>query len=239
MADQVAYRYYQGLLGLLNEDYSKVRCVESSHYWPRTYASKAETELSFAFNYCHYSSPRNQECVCFNSLTLTLLTVPRRILTFLLPLRLLKGSFPSQTLLSRFPPLIGLYGPFIDAIQQGNIISFDRALDELESRLVVLGVWLIIVKAREVCLARVFKKCWITLNKPTRVSLSAFHAGLKIASRDSSKEKDGIDEQEMDLAEAECLVANAIYKGFIKGYISHDAGLVVLAKVDPFPRKVG
>ncbi len=43
-------------------------------------------------------------------------------------------------------------------------------------------------------------------------------------------------EKDMQVAEAECLVANSIYKGYIKGYISHDTQLVVLSKLEPFPK---
>jgi COP9 signalosome complex subunit 12 len=51
-----------------------------------------------------------------------------------------------------------------------------------------------------------------------------FHSGLKLAGLDVSSE------------EAECLVANMIYKGFLKGYISHEQQMVVVAKTDAFPR---
>ncbi|KAG8755526.1 COP9 signalosome (CSN) subunit [Serendipita sp. 396] len=207
MTDQVTYRYYQGLLALLDENYSRVR--ETSD--PPVYAyicPQAEGELSFAFEHCHYSSPRNQE----------------RILTFLIPLRMMKGSFPTVRLLKRFPSLEGLYGRFLKSIREGNIVEFDRALLDLEARLVQLNIWLMIVKVREITVSRVFRKCWLVLNKPSRVSIPAFHAALKVAG------------SPMEIAEAECLVANSIFKGFIKGYISHDTQLVVLAKTDAFPR---
>lgn len=51
-----------------------------------------------------------------------------------------------------------------------------------------------------------------------------FHAALSIAIEDIPEE------------EAECLVANMIYKGFMRGYISHEKQMVVLAKTEPFPR---
>ena len=51
-----------------------------------------------------------------------------------------------------------------------------------------------------------------------------FHAALTIAVEDMPEE------------EAECLVANMIYKGFMRGYISHEKQMVVLAKTDAFPR---
>ena len=36
--------------------------------------------------------------------------------------------------------------------------------------------------------------------------------------------------------EAECLVANMIYKGFMRGYLSHEKQMVVLSSVSAFPR---
>jgi hypothetical protein len=41
----------------------------------------------------------------------------------------------------------------------------------------------------------------------------------------------------MDLDELECLLANQIYLGYVKGYISHESRMMVLGKADPFPLK--
>jgi COP9 signalosome complex subunit 12 len=57
------------------------------------------------------------------------------------------------------------------------------------------------------------------------MSISTFHAALKVS---------GIEEVEQE--EAECFVANMIYKGFMKGYISHEQQIVVLSKNNAFPR---
>lgn len=51
-----------------------------------------------------------------------------------------------------------------------------------------------------------------------------FHSSLRIS---------GI---AVDPEEAECLVANMIYKGFMRGYISHERQIVVLAGTNAFPR---
>ena len=64
---------------------------------------------------------------------------------------------------------------------------------------------------------------WIVNEKSLRVPISAFHAGFIVAG------------QNMDVAEAECMVANMIHKGYIRGYISHEKQMVVLAKVAAFP----
>jgi hypothetical protein len=86
----------------------------------------------------------------------------RRILTWLVPIRLLlKGSRPSSVLLERYPAIDGLYGPFIRAIMQGDVVAFDEALQVLESRLVQLNVWIIVLRMREIALRGVFKKVYV------------------------------------------------------------------------------
>ena len=39
----------------------------------------------------------------------------------------------------------------------------------------------------------------------------------------------------MDMDEVECIVANLIFRRYIKGYISHKNLVVVISKVDAFP----
>ena len=39
----------------------------------------------------------------------------------------------------------------------------------------------------------------------------------------------------MEATEIECILANMIYKGYIRGYIAHEKGVLVLSKRDPFP----
>jgi hypothetical protein len=56
------------------------------------------------------------------------------------------------------------------------------------------------------------------------MTITTLHAALKVS---------GI---EVEVEEAECFVANMIYKGFMKGYISHEQQIVVLSKNNAFPR---
>lgn len=102
----------------------------------------------------------------------------------------------------------------------------------------------------------------------TRVPVFAFRAGLNLSSlplsvplvavplRDGNKNKNknrkegegeeeevwgvgGTAEEELvDDDEAECSIANMIYKGYIKGYISREKAMVVLSAKDPFPKLV-
>ncbi|KII94637.1 hypothetical protein PLICRDRAFT_33446 [Plicaturopsis crispa FD-325 SS-3] len=170
--------------------------------------AKSEQELTLAFYNCYTGAHSNQE----------------RILTYLIPLRILRGHLPTRELMQRFPVLDELFLPFIDAIRTGDIAAYDRALEKWERRLVELNLWLTLEKARELCLRGLFRRVWVASQKGTRIPISMFHCSLRVS---------GIDvEQE----EAECYVANMIYKGFIRGYISHEKQMVVLSPAHAFPR---
>ncbi|KIP04891.1 hypothetical protein PHLGIDRAFT_108948 [Phlebiopsis gigantea 11061_1 CR5-6] len=170
--------------------------------------AKSEQELTLAFYNCHADARQNQE----------------RILTYLIPLRVLRGHLPSQDLLSRFPVLDDLYSPFLEAIKRGDIVSYDAALEHLEHRLVQLNVLLTVERARELCLRGLFRKVWAVSDKSTRIAIADFHMALRLSG------------MEVPMEEAECLVANMIYRGYMKGYISHEKQTVVLSGVNAFPR---
>ncbi len=51
----------------------------------------------------------------------------------------------------------------------------------------------------------------------------------------TTADADDFGTHEVDTDEVECIVANLIYSGRIKGYISHQKSILVLSKVDPFP----
>ncbi|KAJ7245685.1 hypothetical protein C8J57DRAFT_1361426 [Mycena rebaudengoi] len=140
-----------------------------------------------------------------------------RILAYLIPLRILRGHLPSDELMTSSPP-------FITAIRRGDIAAFDRALAERETRLLELNLWLTLERARELCLRGLFRRVWVASDKGTRIPLVMFHSALRISGTD------------VDLEEAECLVANMVYKGFMRGYISHEKQMVVLASTNAFPR---
>ena len=92
----------------------------------------------------------------------------RRILTYLIPLRILRGHLPSRALLDRFPALDELFSPFITAIRKGDVSAFDAALEKAERRLVELNLLLTIERARELCVRGLFRRAYVPL--ATRMS---------------------------------------------------------------------
>lgn len=85
----------------------------------------------------------------------------RRVLTYLIPLRILRGHLPSRELLDRFPVLDDLFTPFIRAVRTGDIRAYDSALDQCERRLVDLNLYLTLEKARELCIRGLFRKVYV------------------------------------------------------------------------------
>ncbi|KAF8914310.1 hypothetical protein CPB84DRAFT_1833013 [Gymnopilus junonius] len=170
--------------------------------------AKSEEELTLAFYNCHVDAHANQE----------------RILAYLIPLRILKGHLPTRELMQRFPVLDEIFSPFIAAIRQGDPKAYDQALEKWETRLLELNLWLSLEKARELCIRSLFRRMWVATGKGTRIPISMFHTALTVSGIDVPEE------------EAECLVANMIYKNFIRGYISHEKQMVVLAATNAFPR---
>ncbi|KDQ64205.1 hypothetical protein JAAARDRAFT_27832 [Jaapia argillacea MUCL 33604] len=172
--------------------------------------ARSEQELTLSFYNCHTGAHGNQE----------------RILTYLIPLRILRGHLPTRDLLDRFLVLDELYSPFISAIREGNIKAYDAALDKWERKLIEFNVYLTLEKARELCIRSLFRRVWVASQKATRIPISMFHSSLALTTVG-----DPVSEEE-----AECLVANMIYKGFMRGYISHEKQMVVLASTNTFPR---
>jgi hypothetical protein len=82
----------------------------------------------------------------------------RLILTYLIPLRLLRGLFPSRALLARYPRLDETFTPFIESIKSGDVREYDERLEWAQPRLVGMSVYLVVERAREGCLRGLFKK---------------------------------------------------------------------------------
>jgi hypothetical protein len=84
------------------------------------------------------------------------------------------------------------------------------------------GTYLLLEKCKTVCYRNLFKRIHLVLDKhqiPLEHVANAFKwLGMSI-----------------DLDEVECIIANLIFKGYIRGYLSHSKRVLVLSKRDPFP----
>ncbi|KAI5123395.1 hypothetical protein M0805_006103 [Coniferiporia weirii] len=170
---------------------------------------KAEQELTHSFYNCYNDGAQTNQ---------------QRILAYLIPLRILRGHLPSDELLERFPSLAEVYSPFVVAIRKADIKAYDIALFKWEKRLFELNAWLVFERARELVMRGLFRKVWVLLDKSTRIPIHMFHCAVRMVG------------MRVEVEEVECFVANMIYKGLIRGYISHERQMVVLASNGAFPR---
>ncbi|KAI9601015.1 hypothetical protein H4Q26_000812 [Puccinia striiformis f. sp. tritici PST-130] len=175
---------------------------------------KAEEHLYFAFNNCHRNKHKNRNL----------------IMNYLVPLRLLNGKRAIPALLNQFNQLSDLYQPFIIAVRLGNVEMFDRHLVQVERQLMKRGTYLIVERCRDVCLCNFVKLIHRLKSGSHQIPLDLFR---KIA----YEVQEEAEEEDVDfkLDEVECLLANLIAQDRVRGYIHHQAKMLVLSKLDAFP----
>ncbi|GAA5923564.1 uncharacterized protein JCM15063_003688 [Sporobolomyces koalae] len=190
----------------------------------------------FAFMREDYKEAEKQFKNCLKGIHKNALQNICLILDYLIPLLLLRGVFPSKQLYQLSPKHSLLYKPFAEAIKSGDITKYDRHLGHVEKSLMDRGSWLIVERAREVCVRGLLKKMWILEGRPSRISIQTFRNYHNAAVCIGSGPANIAGLTEYDSEEMECLLANYINKGLIKGYISHSHQLVVLSREKPFPK---
>ena len=146
----------------------------------------------------------------------------RRIAEYLIPSMIVLGHFPKRTLeggLDHFHQLT-------TAIQQGNVRQYNRAVNTHMLALAKSGTLVLMEKCKLLCYRNLVKRIVSVLKALTddgsKLDLSVFEAVWQFA-EDSSKD------------EMICALADLIYAGAMKGYLSMEHNKIVLSKVNPFP----
>ncbi|KAG0636759.1 hypothetical protein HOY80DRAFT_325228 [Tuber brumale] len=230
----VTFKYYCGVVSFLEEDYGS-----------------AEAHLTYALNHCKADSIRNKEL----------------ILTYLIPTTMLtKHKLPTPELLSRFPRLATLFNPVCKTIKSGNLQAFDAALRHGEEEFVKRRIYLTLERTKDIAMRNLFRKVVLYQNEEsrTKIPVRQFQIAMGCAGRGEGLGASGYwdgndgnsdDEHgagadgdtvmrstpervEVEIEEVECLLANMIYKGLMKGYISRERQTVVLSGKEPFPGTV-
>ncbi|GAB9474609.1 Pci domain-containing protein 2 [Globisporangium polare] len=166
---------------------------------------KAEKCLDYAWKHCHQNKTRNK----------------RMILQFLVPVKLLLGVMPSPQLIDAYA--LHEYTGLTDAIRCGNLRLFNEYLDKYQEQFIQQGVYLLIEKLRLVVMRNLIKKVYI-IRQSHQLRLQDFQQALEF-----------ILGEPMDMDEIECILANLIFKGYVKGYMSHQKKILVVSKAQPFP----
>lgn len=173
---------------------------------------EASKTLSEAFKWCYMDSVSNK----------------RQILLYLIPVKMRVGSRPSVALLRKYgmEQFIGI----ADAIGNGNVQLLESELLRGQADFVRWGLFMVLKKLRIIAFRNLFRKVYLIIHKAegteaksTVVEIKAFKVALDFQG------------QETSIDEVECMVANLISQGYIKGYISHKLGKVVFSKKGPFP----
>ncbi|KAL7271234.1 COP9 signalosome (CSN) subunit [Rhizina undulata] len=181
---------------------------------------KAESYLSDALKLCKKDAVRNQEL----------------ILTYLIPAHLLTThTIPTVSLLSRYPRLEALFGPICKTIKSGNLRAFDAALEANEAEFVKKRIYLTLERGRDIAMRNLFRKVFLIGEKKTRIPVKEFQAAMACAGQVGDGQEEDNVAMVVEAEEVECLLANLIYKGLMKGYISREKQMVVLSAREAFP----
>ncbi|KAM8905366.1 LOW QUALITY PROTEIN: PCI domain-containing protein 2 [Spinachia spinachia] len=194
----------------LKSDYSPAQKVTYKYYVGRKAMfdsdfKPAEEFLSYAFHHCHRSSQKNK----------------RMILIYLLPVKMLLGHMPTHQLLRKYDLM--QFADVTKSVSEGNLLLLNEALAKHETFFIRCGIFLILEKLKIITYRNLFKKVYLLL-RTHQLPLDAFVVAMKMMQLD-----------DVDLDEVQCILANLIYMGHIKGYISHQHQKLVVSKQIPFP----
>lgn len=165
----------------------------------------AEEYLKYAFEHCHRDSQKNK----------------RQILIYLIPVKMLLGQMPKLSLLKKYD-LVHFHG-VMEAVKEGNVIALNKSLDDSEAVFIKWGIFLILEKLKILTYRNLFKKVTLLMNTH-QISIDSFTTALKM-----------MEVEDIDNDETACILANLIFQGRIKGYISYQHNKLVVSKQNAFP----
>lgn len=170
---------------------------------------KAQVYLKDAFNMCKRTARKNKQL----------------LLLYLIPVEMLLGRMPSLQLLRKYS--LKQLVDIASALKSGDLRAYRKALQEHEDFFISRGLYMIMEKLRMVCFRNFFKKVASIVHNDSKNRLLLETHVLPLLH--------WLGETDVDIDEVECITANLIFNGFIKGYISHKHRCVVLSNKQPFP----
>eukprot|EP01084_Bolivina_argentea_P005777 10911_1 len=173
---------------------------------------EAEVALRFALQHCHRDHRSNL----------------RRILRCLVPLEIYRGRLPKIELLQRH----GLmeFMALTEAVKRGDLRVFNEALEKEEERFIRNGTYLVLERVHNIVYRNLLRRVQLVCSVELRNGKSQI---IDIAHVRTAFKLHNV---EIDDDEVECILANVIYRGFVKGYISHKARKLVMSGTDAFPK---
>eukprot|EP00301_Raphidiophrys_heterophryoidea_P001265 c10617_g1_i1.p1 GENE.c10617_g1_i1~~c10617_g1_i1.p1 ORF type:complete len:311 (-),score=71.11 c10617_g1_i1:66-998(-) len=162
----------------------------------------------------------------------------RLTLLFLIPVRLLSGSFPTEQLLQKHN-LTNLYANLCKALKRGNLALFEHSVATHRGSFLRLGLYLLIQKSKLVAFRNLFRKTHQILDSNNHINVSDLVTAVRISSSPATSTAPstapGPLAPQWDESQVECVVANLIFHKVVGGYLSHQHKKLVLSKTSPFP----
>jgi len=176
--------------------------------------AEAEDKLGFALSCCPPKASRNRQ----------------KILTYLVPCRLRKGRFPSRALLKRH----GLqhYNGIVRSVVTGNVRLFESEFEEYGARFIQAGTYLIVEKLKLLVFQTLCRQVYAVQASEIESRGKAEHRHKQdlMPYETAFKWQDDCDEDE-----TMCVMANLIYIGAVRGYMSDEHHKIVFSKESAFP----
>lgn len=213
-SQRVTFKYYEGVLFFLEENYTEagIPVIDDAHM---ANIIQAEKYLVEAWDLCQKDAKPNSEYGSLHTEIGHTLTRTRRILTYLIPCRLLTSHvLPTKKLLEPYPQLQELFLPLAKCIRSGDLRNFDIALQHGEDQFVKRRIYLTLERGRDIALRNLLRKVYLAggFDEPkegetaqvrrTRIPVAEFQAAIGMHSGGDV----------IDTDEVECLLANMIYK---------------------------
>jgi len=168
--------------------------------------SNAEGHLEYSLRHCYKGAYLNK----------------RRILEYLIPVKMLRGRLPSLKLLSKYN--LQEFAPLVKGVCNGDIRMFNSALSSRRDLFIQRGTYLLLERCKTVCYRNLLRRI---------CAISADSHQLPLGNVEKVFSFLGTP---IDLDEVECILANLIFRGYIRGYISHSKRILVLSSKNPFPK---
>lgn len=144
----------------------------------------------------------------------------RRIMLYLVPAKILTGSLPSQSTLERYR--MKWYVDIVSSIKTGDFSLFEKGMSTHQEFFIKTALYLAVEKMKPLAYRALIRKVAYICDQ-NKISLNHIRVSLSMCS------------VKIDRDEVECILANLIFQNFIKGYVSHKVGYLVLSKKNPFP----
>lgn len=145
----------------------------------------------------------------------------KMVLIYLIPLQLLHSILAKMELLVKYDVLE--FKGIIAAMKQGDINMLEEELGKNQAFFIHHGIFLLLEKLKVVTYRNLIRMVHKGLKATSMLQLKAISTAFKLKGV-------AFDDDEM-----ECMLANLIYDGYIKGYVSHKHKVVVLSTKNPFP----